>query len=99
MVIFAEDFSPLLGVLFLAPIILAVACRLAIVALRRMRGKKPWWGLALGMLAILSGVAELLMLLTTRGGAPSFFYLIAALPIITGVHCLLIWNQRPRTRT
>jgi drug/metabolite transporter (DMT)-like permease len=99
MVILAEEFSPLLGVLFLAPIILAVACRLAIVALRRMRGQKPLWGLALGVLAILSGVAELLMLLTTRGGAPSFFYLIAALPIITGLHCLLIWNQRPRPRT
>ena len=96
--ILAENFGPLLGALFLAPLILAVACRVAVIPLRRMRGQKPWWGLALGALGILAGAAMALMLLTTRGGAPSFFYLIAALPVVAGLNCLIVWNQKPRSQ-
>jgi uncharacterized membrane protein HdeD (DUF308 family) len=99
MPIFADNIGPgiLLIALFLGPLILAAACRVAVVFLRRMRGQKPWWGLALGVLAILAGAAEVLMFLTTRGGAPSFFYLIAAIPIVAGLHCIIVWNRPPRT--
>jgi hypothetical protein len=38
----------------------------------------------------------LAMLATTRGGAPSFFYLIAILPILSGMGCLMVWNRKPK---
>ncbi len=96
MCLFAEDFSPLLGVLFLAPFVLAIAARVATKALKYKRGERPWWGLLIGLLAVMTGAAMLLMLAMTRGGAPGFFYLIAALPLFTGAICLIVWNQPPR---
>jgi hypothetical protein len=94
--LFAEDFSPLLGVLLLAPIVLTIAARVATKALKYKRRGRPWWGVLIGLLAVLSGAAMLLMLATTLGGAPTFFYLFAALPVISGAVCLIVWNQPPR---
>ncbi|HTQ39822.1 MAG TPA: hypothetical protein VMJ32_12405 [Pirellulales bacterium] len=95
----ADNIGPgiLLVALFIAPLVLAVACRIVTIALRGMRGQKPWWGLALAVLAMLAGAAELIMFLTMRGGAPTFFYFIAALPILAGLNCLVVWNKPPRT--
>jgi drug/metabolite transporter (DMT)-like permease len=97
-VLIADNIGPaaLMGTLFLAPLILTVACRVAVVILRQRRGERPWWGAVLGVLAILCGVAELVMFLATRGGVPTFFYLIAALPILAGLSCLVVWNKPPR---
>ena len=97
MFLFAENLSPLLSVLLLAPFVLAIAARVATKALKYKRGERPWWGLLIGLLAVLSGAAMLLMLATTRGGAPTFFYLFAALPVITGAGCLIVWYQPPRS--
>jgi uncharacterized membrane protein HdeD (DUF308 family) len=99
MIIFAEDFTPLLGLLVVVPFALAIASRIAIIFLKRRRGQRPWWGLAIGSLSILSGLALVLMFLTTRGGAPSFLYLLAAFPIFTGALCLIIWLQPSRDRS
>jgi hypothetical protein len=41
MVIFAENFGPLVGLLFLTPIALVIMCRVGVVFLRQMRGQKP----------------------------------------------------------
>jgi drug/metabolite transporter (DMT)-like permease len=96
MLIIADDIGPLVAVVFLSPIILGVAARGAMIALKRKRGQRPWWGLAIGLLSVLCGLAVIFMLATTRGGAPSFFYLAGAFPLLAGIGCLVIWNQRPR---
>jgi drug/metabolite transporter (DMT)-like permease len=94
--LFADAIGPIVLVLFLAPIVLGVLSRLAMIALKSRRGQRPWWGLAIGSLSILAGAGMILMLATTRGGAPSFFYLVGAFPILTGLGCLLVWNKKPR---
>ena len=98
MVLFAEDFGPILGLLFLTPIVLTIASRVATKILRYRRGERPWWGFAIGSLSVLVGSAMLLMMLTANGGALGIFYLLAALPIITGGVCLITWYQQPRDR-
>jgi drug/metabolite transporter (DMT)-like permease len=96
--LFADAIGPVILVLFLAPIILGIASRIAMIALKSRRGERPWWGLAISSLSILVGAAVILMLATTRGGAPSFFYLAGAFPILTGLGCLIVWNKKPRVR-
>jgi uncharacterized membrane protein HdeD (DUF308 family) len=94
--LFAESISSLVAVVFLLPIVLGIASRVAMIALKRRRGERPWWGLAIGALSILCGAAVLIMLFTTRGGAPPFFYLVGVFPLLAGVACLIIWGQKPR---
>jgi uncharacterized membrane protein HdeD (DUF308 family) len=96
MLLFAENLSPLLGLLIIMPVVMTIASRVAIISLKRRRGQRPWWGLAIGSLSILIGIALVFMFLTTRGGAPTFFYLFAGLPILAGAGCLMIWFQPPR---
>ena len=95
--LFADAIGPIVLVLFLAPIILGVMSRLAMVALKSRLGQRPWWGLAIGSLSILVGAAMVVMLATTRGGAPPVFYLVGAFPILAGLGCLIVWNKKPRT--
>jgi uncharacterized membrane protein HdeD (DUF308 family) len=97
MQILAESIGPVVLILFLAPIILAVLSRVAMIVLKSKRGERPWWGLVIGLLSIISGAAMLIMLATTRGGAQSFFYLIAILPILSGMGCLIVWNRKPKS--
>jgi uncharacterized membrane protein HdeD (DUF308 family) len=94
--ILADAIGPIVLVLFLAPIILGILSRIAMIALKQRRGERPWWGLTIGLLSIIAGVAMIVMLATTRGGAPPFFYLVAVLPILTGAGCLIIWNKPPK---
>jgi hypothetical protein len=94
--IFADAIGPIVLLIFLAPIILGVVSRVAMIALKRRRGQRPWWGLAIGLASIFGGAALVVMLLTTRGGAPSFFYLIAVFPLISGLGCLIVWNKPPK---
>ncbi len=95
MLLFADNLSPLLGLLIIVPIAMTIASRVAVVFLRQRRGQRPWWGFAIGSVSVLSGVALLFMFLTTRGGAPTFFYLFAGLPILAGALCLIVWYQQP----
>ena len=98
MLIFAHEiFAPILGVILLSPIVLAIAARIAAVVMRRTSGPRPWWGLTIGLLAVLSGAGMALMFLTTGGGVPSGLYILPALPILAGTSCLLAWNRKPRS--
>ncbi|HZZ26449.1 MAG TPA: hypothetical protein VFE46_00475 [Pirellulales bacterium] len=92
----ADDIGPIVAVVFALPIILGIASRLAMIALKRKRGQRPWWGVTIGALSVLCGIAVLLMLATKRGGAPSFFYLAGLFPLLTGAGCLIVWNQKPK---
>jgi drug/metabolite transporter (DMT)-like permease len=94
--ILADAIGPIVLLIFLAPIILAIAARIAMIALKSRRGQRPWWGLAIGLASIIAGAGLILMLATTRGGVPIFFYLAAALPIVAGLGCLIVWNKKPK---
>ena len=41
-----------------------------------------------------AGALAILMLATTRGGAPRFMYLAAALPLLAGVRILQLCGRR-----
>lgn len=91
----SDTVGPLVLVLFLAPIIVGLLC-LIILLIKRPRSsgaKRSRWGLVLGLLPTIFGAFLILMLLTTRGGAPQFFYVVAALPLIVGVRILQIWGR------
>jgi hypothetical protein len=71
----SDTVGPLVLVLFLAPIIVGMLC-LIILLIKRPRsssGRRSRWGLVLGLLPTIFGAFLILMLLTTRGGAPQFF--------------------------
>jgi drug/metabolite transporter (DMT)-like permease len=91
----SDTVGPLVLVLFLAPIIVGMLC-LIILLIKRPRsssGRRSRWGLVLGLLPTIFGAFLILMLLTTRGGAPQFFYIVAALPMLVGVRILQIWGR------
>ena len=86
----SDTVGPLVLVLFLAPIIVGLLC-LVILLIKRPRssgGRRSRSGLVLGLLPTIFGAFLILMLLTTRGGAPQFFYVVAALPLLVGVRIL-----------
>ena len=94
----SDTVGPLVLVLFLAPIIVGLLC-LIILLIKRPRssgGRRSRWGLVLGLLPTIFGAFLILMLLTTRGGAPQFFYVVAALPVLVGVRILQIWGRSKR---
>jgi len=93
----SDTVGPLVLVLFLAPIILALLC-LTIFLIKRPRssgGRRSRWGLVLGLVPTIFGAFLVLMLLTTRGGAPQFFYVVAALPLLVGIR-MQIWGRSGR---
>ncbi len=51
-------------------------------------------GLAVGWTASVVGALLIVMLATTRGGAPRFMYVAAALPLLAGVRILQICRRR-----
>jgi hypothetical protein len=56
------------------------------------------FGLILGLVPLIFGAFVLFFLLTVRGGAPRFFYIAAALPILVGIKILQIWRPDDVTR-
>src|SRR4051794_21406903 len=83
-------------ILFLSPIIVAL---LGLLALGAKRSRRPGedavqpsaaaprsrWGLILALVPTAFGAMLLFFLLTVRGGAPHFFYVAAALPLLVGL--------------
>lgn len=51
-------------------------------------------GIAIGWTVTIVGALLILMLATTRGGAPHFMYVAAALPLLAGVRILQICRRR-----
>ena len=51
-------------------------------------------GVAIGWTVTIVGALLILMLATTRGGAPHFMYVAAALPLLAGVRILQICRRR-----
>ena len=50
-------------------------------------------GLAVGWIATVAGALLIVMLATTRGGAPHFMYVAAALPLLAGIRILQICRR------
>jgi drug/metabolite transporter (DMT)-like permease len=95
----SDTLGPLVLILFLAPIVLGFLC-VILFLIKRPRptvdGRRSRWGLVLGLVPTIFGVFLILMLLTTRGGAPQFFYIAAALPLLIGMRILLFWRRYNR---
>jgi len=51
--------------------------------------------IAIGWIATVAGALLILMLATTRGGAPRFMYIAAALPLLAGIRILQLTRRRP----
>jgi len=96
MAILADSiFNPIVGIILLAPLLLAFVAWAATLALKQSRARRPSWGLAIGLAALLSGLALAFMFLTIRGGAPVGLWPVALLPILIGLRCLAAWYRKP----
>lgn len=96
MILLAENFSPLLGLLVVVPLALMALGRVAIIFMRQGSSQRPWWGLVIGLFCLFIGGSMLLMFATMGGGAPPFVFLLAALPTLVGIRCLLAWKRTPK---
>ena len=94
----SDTVGPLVLVLFLSPIILGLLFLIILVIKRPggSGGRRSRWGLVLGLVPTIFGAFLIITLLTTRGGAPQFFYVAAALPLLVGVRILQIWSRSKR---
>src|SRR5881227_268036 len=84
--------GPLVLLLFLGPIVLGLL-GLMFMRLVRARGRRRGIGFVLGLACTIVGALVLLFLITVRGGAPRFFYVAAALPLLCGIRILQIWSR------
>ena len=91
--ILAEDISPAVLLVFLVPLLLgafAVGC----VVLARRKGGASRAGLMLRLIPVALGGLILFALLTTRGGAPGFFIVAAAFPVVAGLLAVYSWGRK-----
>ena len=94
----SDTVGPLVLVLFLAPIVVGLVC-LCILLIKRPRssgGRRSRLGLVFGLVPTIFGAFLIVMFLTTRGGVPQFFYVVAALPLLVGVRILQMWGRSDR---
>ena len=63
------------------------------VAVNATFGKGKWWGFLLGLIPALGGGLLLFVFLTVRGGAPIFFHIAAAVPLVCGLSSLYLWGR------
>ena len=96
-IVASNDIGPAVLVLFLAPLVIAVLAGVVFVVKRASArpesGPRSKWGLVLGLVPLAFGALMTFFLLTVRGGAPRFFYLAAALPILIGIRLIQVWNR------
>lgn len=93
--ILAEDISPVVLVVFLAPLFLGLLALRFIDVSRRTRRASPA-GLIISLVAVFGGGVILFFLLTVRGGAPSSFIEIAAVPVVLGLCGLYLQWRKSR---
>ena len=85
----AENFSGLYAI-FLAICLSPVAAGfLGLVLTKRW----PWMGLICGWIGVIVGGLLFLMFLVTTGGALPVFWVIASLPLVMGIACLIRWRS------
>jgi hypothetical protein len=92
--ILASDTTVVAAVFFFLIVLLGV-CSLITIPINRSIGRGKWWGLMLALVPLMGGAFILFFLLTVRGGAPQFFYVAAALPLLVGIRAIQLW-RRPR---
>ena len=98
----SDTVGPAVAVLFLAPIFVALGFMVYLAFQRgraaRDAGTAPRsrWGLIIALVPTAFGALMLLFLLTVRGGAPRFFYIVAMLPLLVGVKLLRVWARPDR---
>ena len=94
-IVASNDIGPAVLILFLAPLVIAVLAGIVLVvrrvSARQESGARSRWGLVLGLVPLAFGALMTFFLLTVRGGAPRFFYLAAALPILIGIRIIQVW--------
>src|SRR5689334_4730623 len=97
--IVSESISPMVPMIFFGAIGLGLLAVVVVVGARRGQGDdKPrsvgrTFGLAVGWVATVAGALLIVMLATTRGGAPRFMYIAAALPLLAGVRILQVCRR------
>lgn len=93
--------NPLLPALFIVPLMLGVLGILFLFIKRPASSTAPPCRsrtlLLIGLTCIIVGGFLLFMFSTTRGGAPSFFYLVAVLPLLVGLRILARWSRPDRS--
>jgi hypothetical protein len=91
--VFAEDIPPTVLVVFLVPLLLGVFALRGITAARRTGGSSSK-GLIINLVAVAVGGVILFLLLTVRGGAPTSFIVVAAIPVVAGLLSLYVRGRK-----
>ena len=92
--------NPIVPVLFIGPLLLGLL-GLLVFAIKRppasaIAPRRSRVLLLVGLACTIVGGLLTLMLATTRGGAPPFFYLAAVLPLLVGLRILARWGRPNR---
>jgi hypothetical protein len=96
----SEIDNPLLPVLFIAPLLVGLLGLLVFAIKRPTASATAPRSRALLLVAvacIIVGGFLIFMFATTRGGAPSFFYLVAVIPLLVGLRILARWSRPNRS--
>jgi drug/metabolite transporter (DMT)-like permease len=88
----AEDYGPILFLLFAIPVCLGLF-GFGTIGVNITLGKGKWWGFLLGLVPTLGGGLFLFYFLTVGGGAPIFFHIAAAIPLVCGLLSLYLWGK------
>jgi hypothetical protein len=93
--------NPLLPALFIGPLLIGLL-GLLVFAIKRPRAsaiapRRSRTLLVVGLTCTIIGGLLSLILATTRGGAPPFFYLAALLPLLIGLRILAKWSRPNRS--
>jgi hypothetical protein len=96
---FAEGIPPIILPLFLVPLLLGVIAVRSITASARSArkggiGATSRTGLIVRLIPVLIGGLLLFFFLTVRGGAPGFFIVAAAFPLVEGLLSLYLWGRK-----
>jgi formate-dependent nitrite reductase membrane component NrfD len=91
-VLASDTVGPIVVLLFLGPIGLGLFF-LIYLAIKRSGGRRRRSGLIVALIPTIIGALILFFLLTVRGGAPRFFYVAAALPLLVGIKMLQVWSR------
>jgi hypothetical protein len=95
-VLASNTIGPVVLVLFLAPIAVGGIFLIYLTIKRGTAADEPRrsrGGLVLALVPLIFGALLLFFFLTVRGGAPRFFYIVAAFPLLVGIKLLQVWSR------